>query len=106
MPNEGEVANQNDNQQQTSVSTKSQKMNVELQMHSDAELHNKKNAHSDFENSTHEGNEELPNGDMHGNLNAERTNMETRKELVLAKYVRRNHPTNQIIENKEAKPMT
>ena len=32
--------------------------------------------------------------------------MKTRKELVLAKYVRRHHPTDQIIGDKEARPMT
>ena len=73
-------------------------MNVELQ--------NIDNAHSNSENSTHEENEELPNGDMHGNLDAARNNMETRKEPVLAKYVRRHHPSDQIIGDKEARPMT
>ena len=43
---------------------------------------------------------------MHGNPDAERTNMETRKEPILAKYVRRHHPTYQIIGDKEARPMT
>ena len=68
-------------------------MNAKLQMHSDAKLQNIGNAHSYFENSTHEGNEELIDGDMHENSDAERTNMETRKEPILAKYVRRHHPT-------------
>ena len=43
---------------------------------------------------------------MHGNSNAKRNNMEIRKELVLAKYVRRHHPADQIIGDKEARPMT
>ena len=64
------------------------------------------NAHSNSEKNAHEENEELPDGDMHENSNAKRTNMETRKEPRLAKYVRRNHPTEQIIGNKEAKPIT
>ena len=61
-------------------------------MHSDAELQNTGNAHSDSKNSTHEGNEELPVEDMHGDSDAERNNMETRKEPMLEKYVRRHHP--------------
>ena len=81
-------------------------MNVKLYMHSDTELKNIENTHLDSENSTHEGNEELPNGDMHGDSNVERTTMEKRKELVLEKYVRRHHPSDQIIINKEARPMT
>ena len=43
---------------------------------------------------------------MHDNSDAERNNMETRKEPILAKYVRRHHPADQIIEDKEARPMT
>ena len=43
---------------------------------------------------------------MHEDSDSERDNMQTRKELVLAKYVRRNHPADQIIGNKEARPMT
>ena len=100
MPNEGEVANQ----QQTSVSAESQTVNVEL--HSDAELQNIGNAHLDSKNNTHEENDELLDGDMHGDSNAERKNMEIRKEQVLEKYVRRHHPTYQIIGNKEARPIT
>ena len=63
-------------------------------MHSDAKLQNTNNAHSNSENNTHEENEELADGDMHDNLDAKRNNMETRKELVLEKYVRRHHPRN------------
>ena len=106
MPNEGEVANQNENQQQTLVSAKSQIVNVELQMHSNAKLQNTNNVHSNSENNTHEGNEGLPNGDMHEDLEVERKNMETRKERVLEKYVRRHHLVDQIIGNKEIKMMT
>ena len=75
-------------------------------MHLDAELQNIGNAHLDYENNTHERNEELPDGDMHGNSDAERTNMETRKEPRLEMYVRRNYLEEQIIGNKEARPMT
>ena len=73
-------------------------MNVEL--HSDVELQNIGNAHSDFENNTHEGNEELPKGNMNENWDAERNDMETRKEPRLEKYVRRHHLAEQIIGDK------
>ena len=43
---------------------------------------------------------------MHEDSNAERNNMETRKESLLEKYVRRHHPAEQIIGNKEVRPMT
>ena len=43
---------------------------------------------------------------MHDKSDAERNNMETRKELVLEKYVRRHHLVDQIIRDKKAKPMT
>ena len=66
-------------------------MNAKL--HSDAKLQNTGNTHSNFENSTHEGNGELPNKDMHGDSNAKRNNMEIMKEPILEKYVRRHHPT-------------
>ena len=75
-------------------------------MHLDAELQNIDNAPSDSENSTHEENEKFPDGDMHDNSDIEQNNMEIRKEPILAKYVRRHHPKEQIIGDKEAKPMT
>ena len=43
---------------------------------------------------------------MHSDSDAERNNMEIRKEPVLEKYVRRHHPIDQIIGDKGAKPMT
>ena len=55
-------------------------MNVEL--HLNVKLKNIGNAHSDFENSTHEENEGLPDEDMRGNSDAERNNIETRKEPI------------------------
>ena len=67
-------------------------MNSELQMHSNVELQNTDNKLLDLEDSTHEKNEEFLDGDMHDNSDAERNNMETRKELVLEKYIRRHHP--------------
>ena len=106
MPNDGEVAPQNDNQKQNPVSTKSQTMNVKLQMHLDVELQNRENVHIDFENSQHEGNEEMPDENMHEDLDSKRDIMQTRKEPVLEKYVRRHHHVDQIIGDKEARPMT
>ena len=64
-------------------------MNVEL--HSDVELQNVGNAHSDYKISTHERNVELPERDVHSNSNVERPNIETRIEPRLSKYVRRHH---------------
>ena len=81
-------------------------MDAKLQIHSEAKLQNTKNVQLDLENSTHEENEEFPNGDTYDNLDVERNNMETRKEPILAKYVRRHHPADQIIGDKEVRPMT
>ena len=61
-------------------------------MHSDAEQWNIDNAWLDSEDSTHEENEEFPDENMHDDSEDERNNMETRKEPILAKYVRRHHP--------------
>ena len=43
---------------------------------------------------------------MHSDSDVERPNIETRTEPRLSKYVRRHHPTVQIIGDKEARPMT
>ena len=56
MPNDGEVATHNDNQQQNPVSAESQTVNAELQTHSDVDLQNRENVHLYSENSQHEGN--------------------------------------------------
>ena len=79
-------------------------MNVEL--HSNVELQNDGNVHCDFEIHTHERDEELPDRDVHSDSDAERPNIETRTEPRLSKYMRRNHPIEKIIGNKEARPMT
>ena len=79
-------------------------MNVKL--HLEVKLQNEDNAHSDFEISTHERDVELPERDVHNDSEAERPNMETRKEARLANYVRRHYLAEQIIGEKEAKPMT
>ena len=81
-------------------------MNVELQTHSEAELQNTENAHSDSKNYQHEGNGEVPDENMHEESDSKSNDMQTRKELVLEKYVRRHHPEDQIIGDKEARTMT
>ena len=79
-------------------------MNVEL--HSDVELQNEGNAHSNSKISAHERDVELPDRDVHSDSDAERSIMKARKKPRLSKYVRRHHPAEQIIGEKEAKPMT
>ena len=106
MPNDGEIATQNDSQQQNPVSAESQTVNAELQTHLEAKLQNTKNDHSDSENFQHERSEELPNENIHEDSDSERNDMQIRREPVLAKYVRRHHPEDQIIGDKEARPMT
>ena len=69
-------------------------------------MQKKKNAHSDSEISANERDIELPDRDVYSDFDAERPNMETRTEPRLSKYVRRHHPVDQIIGDKEAKPMT
>ena len=90
MPAEEEVVNQVRNQQQVSISIKSQLVNVEF--HSDIKLQNEGNTHSNSEISTHERDVELPDRDVHSDFDAERPNMETRTKPRLSKYVRRHHP--------------
>ena len=70
MPNDGEVATQNDNQQQNPVSAESQTVNAELQTNLEAELPNTENVHLDSENCQHEENGEVPNEDMHEESNS------------------------------------
>ena len=87
-------------------------MNVKL--YSYVKLYNEGNAyfnfeintHSNFEINTHEKDEELLDRDVHNDSNAERPNIETRTEPRLSKYVTRHHPAEQIIGDKEARPMT
>ena len=43
---------------------------------------------------------------MHEESDSERNDVQTRREPVLAKYVRRHHPEDQIIGDKEARPIT
>ena len=82
----------------------SQPMNVKL--HLEVELQNEENAQFDSKISTHERDVELPKRDVHSDSKVERPNMEIRIEPRLSKYVRRHHPIEKIIGDKEAKPMT
>ena len=75
MPTKEEVANPIVNQQQVSISAKSQLVNIEL--HLDAELQNEENAQSDSEISTHERDNELLERYVCSDFDAERPNMET-----------------------------
>ena len=79
-------------------------MNTEL--HSRAMLQNEENAHSDSEISTHGRDAEIPKRDAHSDSEAQRQNEITRTEPILSKYVRRHHPIDQIIGDKDARPMT
>ena len=78
-------------------------MNVEL--HSNAKLKNKENAHSDFEISTHEREAKTPDRDAHNDTEVERQNRVTRTKPRLSKYVKRHHLVDQIIGDKDARPM-
>ena len=90
MENEEEAVNQVNTQQQVSVSVESHPVNVEL--HSEAELQNEESVHSEPEISTHNNDEELPDGDIQSEPKPESSNIETRTEPRLSKYVKRRHP--------------
>ena len=62
-------------------------MNVEL--HSNFELQNEENAHSDSKVSIHDRDAK---GNMHSDSKVERPNEVTRTKPRLSKYVRRHHP--------------
>ena len=98
MPDEEDDANQIVNQQKVLVTVESQPVNAQLQ--------NKGNGNSNSEISTHERDVELPDIDVHSDSNADRSNMESKPKPRLSKYVRRHHLVEQIIGDKEARPMT
>ena len=75
-------------------------------LNSGAKLQNGKNAHSDSEISTYGRDIETPNRDAHSDTEAERQSAKPRTEPILSKYVRRHHPADQIIGDKDARPMT
>ena len=80
-------------------------LNLETELHSDAKLQNERVAHSDSKVSVHERDVEIPDRNIHSDSEAERKNEETRAQPRLSKYVRRHHPTGQIIGNKYDIPM-
>ena len=104
MPIEEEAVNQVETQQQVSVSAKSQPVNVEL--HSEAELQNEEDAHFDSEISTHERDVELLDREVYSDPESERENMETRTKPRLSKYVKKHYLAEQIIGDKNVRPMT
>ena len=106
---EEEATNQIGNQQKTLVTVESHPMNVELhletELYLDAKLQNEEITYFDSEVSTHERYVEIPDKDAHSDTKAERQNEETRTKPRFSKYVRRHHPADQIIGNKDARPM-
>ena len=74
-------------------------MNVEL--HSDSELQNEENVHSDSKVSIHVRDAKLPKRDVYSDSNVERPNMETRTRSRLSKYVRIHHPAKKILETRK-----
>ena len=73
-------------------------MNVKL--HSNFELQNEGNAHSNSKISTQERDVELPDRDVYSDSDDERPNVEVRIEPRLSKYMRRHHPTDETIGDK------
>ena len=103
MPTEEDATNQVVNQQQISITTESQFVNAKL--HSNVELQNEENAHFDSEIRTHERDVEIPERDEHSDTKAERQNIAIRTQPRLSKYVKRHHPTDQIIGEKDTRRM-
>ena len=66
---------------------------------------NEETTHSNSKVSVHERDVEIPNRNIHSDFEAERKNEETRAKPRLSKYVRRHHPTDQIIGKKDARSM-
>ena len=110
MPTKEDATNQVKNQQQVSITTESQFVNLKLhsrtKLHSGAKLQNEENAHLHSEISTHGRDAKTPNIDAHSDTKAERQSVRSRTEPKLSKYVRRHHLVDQIIRDKDARPMT
>ena len=114
--------NQTANQQQVSIPAESQTINAELhsrtESHSGAKLQSnvelqsrdklqiEENAHFDSEVSTYGRDTETPDKDVHSDIEAEWQSARPRTKPILSKYVRRHHPVDQIIGDKDARPMT
>ena len=109
IPNEEDAINQ------VSIPIESQIVNVKLhsgtklqsrtELHLGAELQNEENAHSNFDISKYGRDVETLDRDAHSDIKAERQSVRSRTDLVLSKYVKRHHPTDQIIGDKDARPM-
>ena len=79
---------------------------VNVELHSEAKLQNEEDAHYEPEISIHDRDVELLDGDVQSDPEPESSNLEIRTEPRLSKYVKRHHPTDQIIGDKDARPMT
>ena len=92
------------------MTVKSHPMNAKLhsrtEPYSYAELQNEVNAHSNSKVSTFGRYIETPDRDAHSDTEAERQSARPRTKPILSKYVRRHHPIDQIIGDKDARPMT
>ena len=84
-------------------------MNVEfhsgIKLHLGVELQNEVDVHSNSKISIHERDVELSNRGVHNDSEVERPNEENRAKLRFSKYVKRHHPTTQIIGHKYSRPM-
>ena len=81
------------------------KLNLGTKFHLDVNLYNDRVAHSNSKVSVHERNAEIPKRDIHSDSDAKGQNEEIRFEPRLSKYVKRHHPVDQIIGNKDARPI-
>ena len=92
------------------MATKSHTMNVEFhsgtELPSGAKLQIEAEVHSDSKISVHEMNVDLPDREVHSDSEVDRPIDESIAEPRLSKYVKRHHPTKQIIGDKDARPMT
>ena len=79
-------------------------LGTELQL--GAELQTKADSHSNSEISVHERDVELTNREVHSYSKVDRPSEEGRAESRLSKYAKTHHPYEQIIRDKDAKPMT
>ena len=110
MPTNEYFLNQVANQQQVLMTVESHTMNVGLhsgiKLQSSVELQTEVEAHSDFDISVHKRNFKSPNREVHRGSKVEKPNEEYREKTRLSKYVKRHHPTAQIIGVKDVRPMT
>ena len=77
-----------------------------VKLHSGAKLQNGENALSNSKVRTYGRDIEIANRDAHSDIEAKRQSARPRTEPILSKYVRRHHPIDQIIGDKDARPMT